>query len=117
MATSTPKGSRRDIQFGLALKRAKLPMPVTEHRFHPTRRWRFDYAWPEKMVAVEVQGGIWTRGAHSRGVGLTRDYAKLNEAQAMGWIVLQVVPAQLASPDTVDLVQRCFGLNPRVCPG
>lgn len=43
-----------------------LSAPEPEHRFHESRRWRFDYAWPEHRVALEVEGGVWTRGRHTR---------------------------------------------------
>lgn len=60
-----------------------------EHRFHPTRKWRFDVAWPERRVAVELEGGVWTRGRHTRGAGYRRDMEKYNTAAAMGWTILR----------------------------
>ena len=66
-----------------------LPQPVREHRFHETRRWRFDLAWLDQKLAVEFHGGVWIRGGHSRGKGQQRDFEKLNAAQAQGWTVLQ----------------------------
>lgn len=74
-----------------------LPPPVLEYRFHPTRRWRLDFSYPGPKVGIEVQGGIFIRGKHSRGVGLIKDYEKLNAAQLMGWIVLQFTPEQMRS--------------------
>lgn len=73
----------------------QLPVPVTEFRFHPTRRWRFDYCWLDQKVAVEVDGGIWVRGRHSRGYGMRKDNEKLNEAQKLGWRVFRFEPIQL----------------------
>lgn len=69
-----------------------LPVPVVEFRFHPTRRWRFDVAWPERKIAVEIQGGVWSRGRHSRGTGQLADMDKLNTAQSLGWRVLYCTP-------------------------
>lgn len=65
------------------------PEPVREWKFHPIRRWRFDLAWVDKWIAVEVQGGVWSQGKHGRGSGVAKDYEKLNTAQIMGWKVLQ----------------------------
>lgn len=66
-----------------------LPQPVREHRFHPTRKWRFDLAWVDLALAIEFQGGNWVHGGHNRGAQQQKDFEKLNEAQACGWIVLQ----------------------------
>lgn len=62
-----------------------------EHKFHPKRRWRFDFAWPSQLVAVECQGGTFSRrrSGHSSGMGLQNDYDKLNAAAVLGWRVLQ----------------------------
>lgn len=70
-----------------------------EVRFHPSRKWRFDLAWPAQKIAVEIQGGIFIRGGHSRGVGQEADMEKFNEAQAMGWRVFQFTPEQVFSRD------------------
>ena len=62
---------------------------VPEHMFHPTRRWRFDIASEELMIAVEVEGGVWTRGRHVRGSGFIEDAHKYCEAACLGWLVLR----------------------------
>ena len=58
-----------------------------EYMFHPTRRWRFDFAWPDVRVAVEFDGGQWVMlgGRHNR----DSDRDKLNHAAALGWRVLR----------------------------
>ena len=50
------------------LKEFGIAEPVYEYKFHPTRRWRFDLAWPDKKVAVEVQGGIFVAAALALGI-------------------------------------------------
>lgn len=60
-----------------------------EYRFHPVRRWRFDFAIPEEKIAIEIEGGVWTRGRHTRGAGYTADLEKYNTATVMGWRVLR----------------------------
>lgn len=83
--------------------------PVAEHRFHPTRKWRFDFAWPDAKVAVEVDGGQWAfrGGRHATDA----DREKLNEAAAMGWRVFRFSPRQLKNePDRcVMLVKSGLG--------
>lgn len=67
-----------------------LPAPVREYRFHPTRRWRFDYAWVPQKLALEIDGGryAFAGGRHATDA----DHEKLNMAAALGWRVLHVTP-------------------------
>ena len=69
---------------------AGLPKPEMEYRAIPGRRFRFDLAFIEQMLLIEVQGGIWTGGKHGRGAGIETDQEKLNLAVIEGWRVLQV---------------------------
>lgn len=62
---------------------------VREHQF-AGRKWRFDIAWPELMVAVELEGGHWTGNSrHTRGSGFAADCEKYSTAAALGWRVLR----------------------------
>ena len=61
-----------------------------EHRFHATRKWRFDFAWPAQMWALEVDGGTFSGGRHVRPLAYDRDCTKLNSALLLGWRVLRV---------------------------
>ena len=72
------------------VREAGLPEPEREYRFHPTRKWRFDFAWPEIKVAVEIEGSVWAQGRHTRGSGYLGDIEKYNEATALGWRVYRV---------------------------
>lgn len=69
--------------------------PLPEFRFAPPRKWRFDWAWPERLVAVEIEGGVWIRGRHTRGSGFVKDMEKYNEAGFRGWRVFKFTPDQL----------------------
>lgn len=84
-----------------------LPEPVKEYRFHPTRRWRFDWAWPDHKVALEVEGGAYINGRHTRGAGFIHDMQKYNEAALHGWLLIRVTPKQFYS-DAPLLVQRAI---------
>jgi len=66
-------------------EREGLMPPVRELKFHPERRWKFDFAWPELKLAVEIEG----QGRHQTFVGFRRDCDKYNAALAMGWRVLR----------------------------
>lgn len=84
---------------------AGLPRPVTEHRFMSDRRFRFDYAWVEQHVALEVEGGIWTGGRHTRGAGFLRDMEKYNHAAVRGWYVVRCTPSTLRTTETVKMIR------------
>ena len=88
----------------------KLPEPMPEYRFHPSRKWRFDYAWPRHMLALEIEGGVWTQGRHTRGAGAVADMEKYSEAAIMGWRLLYVTPQQVQSV-AIDYLRRA--LNPQ----
>lgn len=92
--------------FAALLREAGLPQPEAEHRFHPVRRWRFDYAWPRHCLALEVEGGVWTRGRHTRPAGFLRDVEKYNAAAVLGWRVLRTTPKDLCTAATIDMLRR-----------
>ena len=71
-----------------------LPDPIPEFKLHPKRKWRFDFAWPNKKIAVEIEGGIWTQGAHVRGNHFVSDMEKYNAAAKLGWFVFRFTPQQ-----------------------
>lgn len=85
-----------------------LPEPVEEHRFTPERRWRFDLAWPDDMLALEFEGGIYSGGRHTRGIGYAADLAKYNEAALLGWRVLRVTHRDVLNDIATALLERAF---------
>lgn len=91
------------------LKASGLPEPEVEWRFAAPRRWRFDYAWPVSRVAIEVEGGAWTKGRHTRGQGFIGDMSKYNEAVLLGWRVLRFTPDQLAAGSWVPALKQLIG--------
>lgn len=72
-----------------------MPKPVAEFRFHPVRRWRIDYTWPDVQLAVEIEGGAFTNGRHTRGKGFIADMEKYNAMVEMGWILLRYTPTDI----------------------
>lgn len=68
---------------------------VKELEFHPTRKWRFDFAIPSEMIAIEIEGGAFTQGRHTRGKGFIADMCKYNQAVILGWRLIRFTPDQL----------------------
>lgn len=90
------------------LQHAGLPTPERELRFHDQRGWRFDLAWSAAMVAVEIDGGVWNRGRHTRPKGYEEDCRKLAEAAIAGWTVLRVTGGMVRSREALRLIQRAL---------
>lgn len=75
-----------------------------EHKFHPNRKFRFDYCCHERKLAIEIMGGVWTNGAHVRGKGYERDSEKGCLAALMGWRVINIPGHQVAK--FVDMILK-----------
>lgn len=95
-----------------------LPRPEPEWKFMTTRRFRFDFAWVQQKVALEINGGVYlkrkdgsTGGRHNTGSGFIRDMDKLNHAQLHGWIVLQFQPADLNKTATLDMIRSALEIR------
>lgn len=86
-----------------------LPVPVAEYKFFPTRNWRFDWAWPDRKVALEVEGGAWTKGRHTRGQGFLDDIVKYNAAAIAGWTVLRCTPDNVGTGEVFKLLMAVLG--------
>lgn len=93
-------------------KQNGLPVPVPEYHWHPTRKFRADFAWPVHKVILEVEGGVWNSGKHGRGSGIVKDIEKGNEAAAMGWRVLRCVPKELLTKATIDYLKSAILAKP-----
>lgn len=109
-----------------------LPRPELEYKFHPSRRFRFDIAYPEYMVAIEVEGGSWGKpvvchncgtvvkerkrnggmipvfsgGRHNRPGGFSKDVEKYNEAAILGWILLRFTPNEIKNGKAIEYIRR-----------
>lgn len=79
-----------------------------EYRFHPARRWRFDFAVPNESLAIEVEGGVWSGGRHTRGKGFTEDCRKYNEAAILQWRVIRVTTEMIDSGEALDMIRRAL---------
>lgn len=79
-----------------------------ELRFRSDRKWRFDFAWVEKKIAVEIQGGIWIgkSGSHTSKKGINNDCEKRNEAVIDGWKVLHFTADQVYSGYALNVIKR-----------
>lgn len=120
--------------FVWLIEASGLPSPTRELRFAPPRRWRFDLAWPDHMIALEVDGGTYGRsvkcnhcgqivkrrtktgklisvregGRHNTGKGHEKDAEKRNAAALLGWRVLTVIPGWIEDGRALALVEEAL---------
>ena len=84
---------------------------VREHVFLTGRRFRFDFAIPEKMVAVEYEGATWSKGRHTRGKGYSQDCFKYSWAAIRGWCVIRVTADMVADGKAWDLIDAALDIG------
>lgn len=79
-----------------------------EFMFARPRRWRADFAFPELRIFIEVEGGIWVRGRHTRGAGFIKDCEKYNAAALNGFIVLRFTREHIVSGYAIRTVEKAI---------
>lgn len=112
VAETQRKKARARVNWPAQLARlcvlTHLPAPVLEYRFHPTRKWRFDLAWPSLLLAVEIDGGLFVAGRHSRGAGIRDAMEKTAHALMLGWRVMPLCPDHIKSGQALDWITQCI---------
>jgi len=81
-----------------------------EFQFAPPRMWRFDFAIasgkPGGVYAIEIEGGAFTQGRHTRGAGFVKDMEKYNYAALKGWRLLRFTPQQVLKGEAIAFIKR-----------
>ncbi len=99
-------------------KQRGYPVPLAELQFCDGRKWAFDLCWPITLMypatALEIEGGVWSGGRHTRGKGFMGDMEKYNEATFHGWRLLRTTPGQIESGETFALIDRLMKQRGRV---
>lgn len=90
--------------FALHCKVDKIAVE-REFKFYPERAWRFDFAIPDRKIAIECEGGVWTNGRHTRGSGFIADLEKYNEAQRLGWSIFRFHGAQVMNGEAIRFLK------------
>lgn len=100
--------SKLEDTFAFQLDSLGLTGYVREYPAIPGRKFRFDFAWLEQRLLVEVNGGTYTKGAHSTGQGIARDYEKYNLATLQGWRVLMFDGKAIKSGEAVEIIRQAL---------
>ncbi|WP_312209980.1 DUF559 domain-containing protein [Acinetobacter variabilis] len=80
-----------------------------EFYFHPDRKWRADFHLIDKKILVEIEGGIWSGGRHTRGKGYLGDMEKYNAATMMGFQVIRFSTDQVKSGHAIQQLEKMVG--------
>jgi len=101
-----------DAEETLAFQLKAMKIPFTrEVTFDPPRRWRFDFLIgppTSSGIAVEVEGGTWQAGRHTRGAGFEKDCEKYNRAVLLGWRVLRFTPAMIDDGRALKTIEEAM---------
>jgi hypothetical protein len=102
------KRSAPELQLEQQLKAVRL-YPSVEVRFDKKRKWRLDFYFPTEVpLAVEVEGGGWVQGRHTRGAGFQADIDKYNALTLAGIRLLRVTPQMVKSGDALRLIEAAL---------
>lgn len=100
-----------ELTLLLQLRGFKIPNLQRNYRFHPTRKYELDLAWPDFLFGVEVQGGTYNGGKHARGPGYTTDCRKLGEAMLLGWSVYWCDSRLVSTGEAADVIQKLVNIR------
>ena len=97
--------------FALQCEQAGFPAPLREYAAVPGRRFRWDFAWPEQRVLVEINGGTYAHMGHSTGPGIARDYEKSNLAMLAGWRMFVFDRRMVEAGAALDITAKALGIG------
>ncbi len=97
--------------FALQCEQAGFPAPLREYAAVPGRRFRWDFAWTDARVLVEINGGTYARMGHSTGTGIARDYEKSNLAVLAGWKVFAFDRRMVEGGTALDVTAKALGIG------
>lgn len=100
--------SALEAELALQIRALELPEPIREYQAIKGRKFRFDFAWLEHRLLVEVNGGTYTKGAHSTGQGIARDYEKIRLGQDCGWKVYPFDGKAIKSGEAVEIIRQAL---------
>lgn len=103
--------SKLEDLFAFQLDSLGVTGYVREFRAIPGRKFRYDFAFVEEKLLVEINGGTYTKGAHSTGAGIARDYEKANLACLAGWRCLSFDGKAVRSGEAVEVVRKALEAN------
>lgn len=90
---------------------ALYPGAISEHKFLGDRKFRFDFAWPKHKIALEYEGGNYSKirkTGHLSVSGYEKDCYKYSRAAIDGWIVIRSTAKMWTQQVTITLLDMAF---------
>lgn len=105
------KAEKPDREYPFAAQHVG-PGPGVRNRLKEAglKNWRFDFAWPRHMFAVEVEGGGWTNGRHTRPTGFREDMEKYHHAHLLGWRIYRCDARLVETGDAAQLILKTLAI-------
>jgi len=100
--------SELELQALAQIRDAGFPEPEQQYEGIENRRYRFDFAWPQDLIAVEIHGGAWMGKGHTGGKGFSEDRRKMNLANLSGWMVFEFTADMLNADELVPTLKEAF---------
>lgn len=106
------KRSHLELLAKTLLEELKVPFEE-EYRFDLNRKWRLDFAFPQWKIAIEVEGGVWSGGRHTRGIGYEKDCEKYNALAMQGWMLYRFTGGMVEGGEFSEVMKRV--IHSRIC--
>lgn len=94
--------------FATLIRWAGLPEPEREVQFAPPRKWRWDFAYPDRKLAIEIEGGAFVAGRHVQGATFERDCEKHSVAAVLGWRLIRVTPRHIEEGKAIEWLKAAL---------
>jgi very-short-patch-repair endonuclease len=92
--------------LGQQIEQNDLPVPSAQYKFISDRKFMADFAWPNKKVICEVEGGTWNGGRHVTGAGFEKDCEKYNLAAIQGWKVFRFTSSMIKRGEAIEVLRQ-----------
>lgn len=116
-ASGQPRRKYHDYKADFLDHLRLLGLPLPSHgqgceqkelQFARPRLWRFDWAYADRMIAIEYQGGNYTGKGHNTIKNLRNDYEKFTEAALRGWTLILIDSGSVRDGSAVAWVERAL---------
>ena len=103
------KGNKLAAEFEQVWRALGGPVLDTEVQFAVGRKWRMDYCHLASRTAIEIEGGVWSKGRHTRPQGFLNDCEKYNNAALLGYTVFRLATGMMDTKNVQPIIDYVKG--------